>query len=184
MLNKLMFFLCFLLVSTLCFAEVKGNNENITSTTYNNFMGKTFIQYEQVDPELFAVQFDRLYNKDDDNYSVSICRNSHDTAKSKWYLFFTKFMGYKGKQPVHKILDTVTVDMNNFPNNSTIWLDECECKGQKSCNTIAIYYHDEEMAKKGIMVKPLKVWKPNIATGKLEEVSPNSVRCGSEAPED
>jgi hypothetical protein len=82
------------------------------------------------------------------------------------------------------MLDVVKIDMNQFNDSAEIWLDECDCIGQKSCQTIAIYYHDERMADKEIMVRPLKVWRPNIATGKLEDISPDSVRCGSQAPEE
>ena len=131
-------------------------------------------------------QFSTLYNNE--SYGVSIYGHRH--ILNKWhkarfkYVFFTKTIGYQGPSPIEEILDIVTIDMNNFSINASIWLDECTCKGQKDCQTIAIYYHDERMADKGIRVKPQKVWRPNISTGKLEELPPESVRCGSQAPEE
>jgi hypothetical protein len=40
------------------------------------------------------------------------------------------------------------------------------------------------MAKKNILVKPDIAWRPNYSSGKLETISPESVKCGSMASEE
>lgn len=167
-------------------AENKKDSLKIIAPSYSNFIGHKVSQIKEIDSMLSPGQFSTLYSNE--SYGVSIyghryILNKRHKTRFK-YVFFTKTIGYIGSSPIEEILDIVTIDMNNFSDSASIWLDECNCRSQKNCQTIAIYYHDEKMADKEILVKPLKVWRPNIATGKIEEISPESVRCGSQAPEE
>jgi hypothetical protein len=185
MLNKMLLIITMFVLMIYC-AEKKEDCANIIAPSYDKFIGKKIVQIEEVDSMLSSFESGALYENRE--YGLTIYGNSHYLDKYRTarfiYIFFTKKVGYKGAFPIDKILDIVPVDMNKFSGSATIWLDECDCKNLKSCNTIAIYHHDQTMAEKDIMVKPLKVWRPNIATGKLEEISPDSVRCGSQAPEE
>jgi hypothetical protein len=183
---KLVIIYCFVLV-VISYPAVKlENNHELSAPSYKNFIGKQYSNIKEIDTALSVGQFSALY----ENKNYAVCIYGNGMYLNKWngarfnYVLFTKTIGTQRKHAIKQILDIVTIDMNKFNDSARIWLDECDCIGQKSCQTIAIYYHDERMADKEIMVKPLKVWRPNIATGKIEEISPDSVRCGSQAPEE
>jgi hypothetical protein len=180
---KIVLMLSILFAGILYSSEKKEHNMNVVIPSYKELIGKKFVDIKELDSMLVGGPFTTLYT--DKKYAVSIYGPNKSTIESKYnYVFFTKEIGRQDRHAIEQILDIVPVDMNKFNDSARIWLDECYCVGQKSCQTIAIYHHDQTMAEKGIMVKPLKVWRPDIATGKLEEISPDSVRCGSQAPEE
>jgi hypothetical protein len=177
----------FLSIAVLTYSgENKRDTLNIIAPSYNTFIGKRFTQIKEIDSMLSPGSFSTLYK--DEKHAVSIygqrrILNKRHKARFK-YVFFTKTVGQQGSSPIEEILDIVTVDMNNYNDSASIRLDECDCKDKKECQTVAIYYRSDTMAKKGIKVKPLKVWQPNIATGKFEELSPDNVRCGEQEQEE
>jgi hypothetical protein len=184
--SNLIIIVCLVFAAIAYSSGKKDAGPSISAPSYQSFIGKKFVEIDEIDSMLSSSQFGSIY--ENENFGVTIYGHNGFLDKSRnsryWYIFFSKHVGYQGQKAIRQILDIVTIDMNNFSDTSRIWLDECTCKKQKACNTIAIYYHDEKMADKEILVKPLKVWRPNIATGKIEEISPESVRCGSQAPEE
>ena len=183
---KTILILCLIFVGIINSAENKGDGSTFVAPSYSDFIGKKYVKIKEIDPALSVGQFSALYQ--DENYAVSIYGN--DKCLNKWknarfnYLFFTKKIGQQGSHPVKQILDIVFVDMDTFGDSVSFWLDDCNCQDQKDCQIAAIYYRDEKKIRKGIKVKPFKAWQPNIATGKLEELSPAKVRCGPQAPEE
>ena len=185
--GKLIIFIGFLLIVTLGFAEEKNTDQKIIPPSYQNFIGKNFKEYEEIDPDLhFMIGTGNGFYK----YAVNVCGNYRYLIKAAFpkiptrfqYIFFTKLVGDQGYYEINKILDVVTIDMNDFPDNARIWVDYCECTGKKSCDdddVVAIYHYNQEMTSKGMTVRPLKAWKTNIVTEKLEEISPDNLRCSS-----
>jgi hypothetical protein len=152
--------------------------------TYKEYIGKTFTDIKTIDTALGTSQFGIL--ESNKQYGVSIYGNSRfynkKTGCKVFYVFFTKEVGRTGPQPIEQILDVVTIDMKQYSKHAQIRLDQCSKAGTDIFETVAVYYHDEDMAAKGITVKPEKAWHPNVKTGKLEEVTPAALKCGSEAP--
>jgi SET domain-containing protein len=75
--------------------------------------------------------------------------------------------------------------LTKFKKDATVWFQQCECNSKEDCSdVVAIYFHNDSMATKNIMVKPDKAWRPNYKTQKLEAILPESVKCGSMASEE
>jgi hypothetical protein len=186
MYNKSIIMICLVFSTIIYSAEKKGNSKNIQAPSYDCFIGKNFVKINEIDSAISAGQFGALYK--DGSYSICIYGNDH--YLDKWrnsrfnYLFFTKQIGRQGTHSIKKILDIITLDMDDFGDSASIWLDECECKGNNGCQTVAIYNQENKLVKNGKKIKPIKVWIPNIATGKLEEQAPEGFRCGPQEPEE
>ena len=183
---KIVALFCLLCVTISYPADSTKTPQNINAPSSNNFIGKTYTKIKDIDSALTSGEFSTLYQ--DKNYAISVHGSKRVLDSSRYprfnYVFFTKTVGYKDKKSILQILDVITIDTHDFNDSATIALDECECKGKDQCQTAAIYNREIKMAKKGIKVKPLKVWRPNITTGKLEELSPENVRCGEQEPEE
>jgi hypothetical protein len=149
--------------------------------TYKNLVGTTYSKKESLPKELASGQFITLGKGQD--YSLASVGNIYN--KNYEYIFFEKMNNTGTDKISNTILDIVALDLTKFTKNATVWFQQCECKSKKDCSDIvAIYFHNDSMATKNIMVKPDKAWRPNYATKKLEAIPPESVKCGSMAPEE
>jgi hypothetical protein len=180
--QKILFFAYLLLISFSLLSQTSSS----PIPTYKEFIGKTFTDIKTIDTALGTSQFGIL--ESNKQYAVSIYGNSRYHVKKSgqkvFYVFFTKEVGRAGPQPIEQVLDVVTIDMKQYSKEAQVWLDECDKSGSKIFETVAVYAHNEEMAEKGVKVKPEKAWHPNVKTGKLEEVAPADLKCGSQAPEE
>jgi hypothetical protein len=149
---------------------------------YQNLVGTTYSKKETLPKELAIGQFISVGR--DHGYSLSSIGNIYN--KDFGYIFFEKLNNPGTDKISYTILDIIAYDLSKFKKNATVWFQQCECKNKADdcSDIIAIYYHDGKMATKNIMVKPDKAWRPNYTIGKLEAIPPESVKCGSLAPEE
>ncbi len=173
----------------LLFATISYSADNLAPShtpSTNSFIGKTYTRIKDVDSLLTSGAFGTL-NKDG-AYAVSIHGSKRVLDNSRYprfnYVFFTKTIGYENKKSILKILDVVTIDAHDFNDSATIRLDECNCKVQDQCQTVSVYNAESKLLKNGKKIKPIKIWEPNIATGKLEEKSPDNFQCGPMEPDE
>lgn len=153
---------------------------NIPQPAYANLIGTTYFKNNELPMELFSGEFVSVGEKN--QYGIISISNRYNGNYS--YLFFV--LEDKSKGDGLKILDIIPLNPTLFKKGSSLWFKQCEC-GNKSADcsdVVAIYYHDDKMAKKNIMVKPEKAWRPNYKTEKLEAIPPESVKCGSMASEE
>jgi hypothetical protein len=149
--------------------------------TYKNLIGTTYSKKESLPKELASGQFITVGKGQD--YSLASVGNIYN--KNFKYIFFEKTNNPGSDKISYTILDIVALDLAKFKKDATIWFQQCECKKKGDCSdVVALYFHNDSMAKKSIMVKPDKAWRPNYTTKKLESIPPESVRCGSMAPEE
>jgi hypothetical protein len=178
--RTILFSIYILAISFFLFAQVSSK----PIPSYKNFIGKTFSDIKTIDTALTTSQFGML--ESNNQYGVSIYCDKNYADKHGvcriFQVFFTKTVGKTEKHPIDQILDVVTIDMKKYSKYAQVWLDQCSKSGTKYFETVAVYYHDEDMANKGIKVKPEKAWHPNVKTGKLEEVPPTELNCWSEPP--
>jgi hypothetical protein len=146
---------------------------------YENLVGKTYFKDSDLAPELSSGGF--ISCGENNLYGIISFHNKYNGDYS--YLFFV--IEDKREGNGLKVLDIVPLNPGDFKNDATLWHNQCTCQDQtKDCaDVIAIYLHNEDMAKQGIMVKPDKAWQPNYKTQKLELIPPETVDCGSTAPE-
>jgi hypothetical protein len=147
---------------------------------YTDLIGKTYFKDSDLAPELSSGEFISCGEKN--LYGIISFSNKYNGNYA--YLFFV--IEDKRNGDGLKVLDIVRLSAADFKKGSSLWFKQCICKSQtKDCSdVVAIYHHNEEMAKKDIMVKPDKAWRPNYKTQKLELISPETVTCGSIAPEE
>jgi hypothetical protein len=149
--------------------------------TYKNLIGKTLSKHESLPKELASGQFVTVGKGQD--YSLSSIGNIYN--KNYDYIFFEKMNNPGTDKISYTILDIVALDLAKFKKNATVWFQQCECKDKADCSdVVALYFHNDSMATKNIMVKPDKAWRPNYTTKKLEPIPSESVQCGSMAPEE
>jgi hypothetical protein len=148
--------------------------------SYKTLIGTTYFKNSELPVELFSGEFVSTGEKS--LYGIISVSNKYNGNYS--YLFFV--IEDKANGDGLKILDIVPLNARTFKKGSSLWFKQCEClkKSTDCSDVVAIYHHSEEMAKKNIMVKPDKAWRPNYATKKLEAIPPESVKCGSMAPEE
>jgi hypothetical protein len=148
--------------------------------SYSNLIGTTYFKNNELPSELSSGEFVSVGEKT--MYGIVSISNRYNGNYS--YLFFV--VDDKRKGDGLKILDIVPLSASSFKNGASLWFKQCECeKKPGDCSdVVAIYHHDEKMAKKETMVRPDKAWRPNYATMKLESIPPESVKCGSMAPEE
>ena len=147
---------------------------------YNNLIGTTYFKNTELPAELFSGEFVSVGEKN--LYGIISVSNRYNGDYS--YLFFV--IEDKTKGDGLKILDIIPLSPTLFKKGSSLWFKQCECRNKSTdcSDVVAIYYHDDKMATKNIMVNPEKAWRPNYKTQKLEAIPPESVKCGSMAPEE
>ena len=152
----------------------------ISQPTYKNLIGTTYFKNDELPTELFSGEFVSIGKKN--LYGVISVDNKYNGNYS--YLFFV--IEDKTKGDGLKILDIVPLDAAFFKNRASLWFKQCECQNKSGdcSDVVAIYRHNEKMAKKNIMVKPDIAWQPNYVAGKLETIPPETVKCGSIAPDE
>ncbi len=150
--------------------------------SYNNLIGTTYSKKESLPMELSRGQFVTVGK--DQNYSLSSVGNIYN--KNYDYIFFEKMNNPGTDKLSYTIVDIIALDLTKLKNDATVWFQQCKCQGMSGdcSDVVAVYCHNEKMAKKNIMVKPDIAWRPNYSSGKLETISPESVKCGSMASEE
>jgi hypothetical protein len=119
----------------------------------------------------------------DRDYSLSSVGNLYN--KNYDYIFFERINNPGSDKLSYTIMDIVALNLAKFKKDATVWFQQCECKSKEDCSdVVAVYFHNDSMATKNIVVKPEKAWKPNYSTGKLETVLPETVKCGSMASDE
>jgi hypothetical protein len=153
---------------------------SLPQPSYTDLIGKTYFKDSDLAPELSSGEFISCGEKN--LYGIISFSNKYNGNYA--YLFFV--IEDKRNGDGLKVLDIVKLNPADFKEGSSLWFKQCTCKDQsKDCSdVVAVYHHNEEMAKKDIMVKPDKAWRPNYKTQKLELISPETVTCGSIAPEE
>ena len=154
--------------------------DSLPQPSYTNLIGKTYFKDSDLAPELSSGEFISCGEKN--LYGIISFFNKYNGNYA--YLFFV--IEDKRNGDGLKVLDIVQLKYADFKKGSSLWFKQCTCKDQsKDCSdVVAIYSHNEEMANKEIMVKPDKAWQPVYKTQKLELISPETVTCGSIAPEE
>jgi len=153
---------------------------NTPQPAYANLIGITYFKNSELPAELYSGEFVSVGEKN--QYGIISVSNRYNGDYA--YLFFV--IEDKTKGDGLKILDIIPLNPTFFKKGSSLWFKQCECKNKATdcSDVVAIYYHDDKMAKKNIMVKPEKAWRPNYKTQKLEAIPPESVKCGSMASEE
>jgi len=147
---------------------------------YSNLIGTTYLKNSELPAELYSGEFVSVGEKN--RYGIISVSNRYNGDYS--YLFFV--IEDKTKGDGLKILDIIPLYPALFSKGSSLWFKQCECKNKATdcSDVVAIYFHNDSMATKNIMVKPDKAWRPNYKTQKLEAILPESVKCGSMASEE
>jgi len=147
---------------------------------YNNLIGTTYFNNSDLPSELVSGEF--ISTGEKGLYGIISVGNRYND--NYFYLFFV--IEDKSKGDGLKILDIIPLNSTTIKKGSSLWFKQCECldKSTDCSDVVAIYYHDEEMAKKNILVKPDKAWRPNYKTKKMEAIPPESVKCGSMAADE
>ena len=157
--SKLIVIVCLIFTVIAYSADKKVIKPTVIAPSYNNFIGKTFVQISEIDSMLSMSEFSTLYKSKDHGITIFGQRRIlNKWRKSRFkYFFFTKKVGQQGTSSIEQILDIVSVDMNNYNDSATVSLDECECKGKDQCQTVAIYNRENNLVQKGKKIKPIKV---------------------------
>lgn len=147
---------------------------------YENLIGTTYFNDNELPAELFSGAFVSTGEKD--LYGIIYVINKYND--NYFYVFFV--IEDKSKGDGLKILDIIPLNSTTIKKGSSLWFKQCECldKSTDCSDVVAIYHHNGQMAKKNIMVKPDKAWRPNYKTKKLEAIPPESVKCGSISPDE
>ncbi len=145
----------------------------------NTLIGKTYINYTDLKPSLRLVK-SALYQ---DIYSIVVFADT--LYPNKKFIFMEQIVGHVDKIPKRNILDIKEINCTDFSKNSRIWLEECSyTNGEHAERVVAVYYHDEHLATKGITVTPEKAYRADLKLKKLVSVPVDSLKCGSEAPDE
>jgi hypothetical protein len=147
---------------------------------YKNLIGTTYFKDSDLPSEIVSGEF--ISTGEKGLYGIiSFCNKYNGNY---FYLFFV--IEDKSKGDGLKILDIIPLNSTTIKKGSSLWFKQCECldKSTDCSDVVAIYYHDDEMAKKNILINPDKAWKPNYKTSKLETIPPESVKCGSMAADE
>jgi len=147
---------------------------------YGDLIGTTYLKNSELPAELYSGEFVSVGEKN--LYGIISVSNKYNGDYA--YLFFV--IEDKTKGDGLRILDIIPLYPALFSKGSSLWFKQCECKNKATdcSDVVAIYYHEDKMAKKNIMVKPDKAWRPNYKTQKLEAIPPELVKCGSMASEE
>jgi hypothetical protein len=152
----------------------------IPQPSYKNLIGTTYFKNSELPVELFSGEF--ISTGEKNLYGIISVSNRYNGNYS--YLFFVIEDKIKGDGL--KILDIIPLNPAAFKKGSSLWFKQCKCQSKSGdcSDVVAIYFHNDSMATKNIMVKPDKAWRPNYTTKKLEAIPPESVKCGSMASEE
>jgi hypothetical protein len=148
--------------------------------SYKNLIGTTYFKNDELPAELSSGEFVSIGEKN--LYGIISLSNKYNGNYS--YLFFV--IEDKTKGDGLKILDIIPLNPAAFKKGSSLWFKQCKCpnKSVDCSDVVAIYFHNDSMATKNILVKPDKAWRPNYTTKRLEAIPPESVKCGSMASEE
>jgi len=155
--------------------------KTLSLPSYRDLIGTTYSKKKSLPNELATGQFFSV-GKDHD-YSLSSVGNIYN--KNFDYIFFEKINNPGTDKLSYTILDIVALDFAKFKKNTTVWFQQCECKSKEDCSdVVAIYFHNDSMATKNILVKPEKAWRPNFTNNKLDSIPPETIKCGSMASDE
>jgi len=151
---------------------------------YKNLVGTSYYRNDELPFELSSGAF--ISVGENNRYGILSVYNRYTDRFS--YLFFVESTGRIRDERDNelKIHAIIPLDWEKFGSDAQPWFRQCECVNQEDdCSEIvAVYEHTTEMAKQGILVTPLKAWRPDYSKRTLIEIDVKTVRCGSMPPEE
>jgi len=142
-------------------------------------IGIEYLKLTDLKPTFCMVKFTSYEGE----YSIVVIADT--LQPNKKFIILNQLLGYIDNKPKRKLLDIKEINHADFSKNSRIWLEECSyTNGEHAERVVAVYYHDEHLATKGITVTPEKAYRADLKLKKLVSVPVDSLKCGSEAPDE
>jgi len=170
-------------------SQFKAHNDSLAMwsklpmPSYNKLIGTMYYKNSELPVELGSGAF--ISVGEENRYGIISVYNKYTDNYS--YLFFVVDSGHntEGDNGL-LILDIIPLDWRHYGAEVSLKMRQCECvdAGADCSEVVAVYAHTEEMAKKGILFTPEKAWRPDYLIKKLVEIPVESVKCGSQAPEE
>lgn len=170
-------------------SQLKARNDSLQFWSkqpmplYSNLIGTSYWRNDELPLELSPGGF--ISVGADNRYGIISISNQHTDRYS--YLFFVENTGRtKDRDNELLIHDIIALDWEKFGPDAQPWFQQCECVDSvEDCSeVVAVYRHSDEMANQGIMITPLKAWRPDYSKPSLKEINVETVKCGSMAPEE